>query len=363
MKQINEFLFLGDTHWGARGDNPIIQAMQVRYFKEYLFPYILNNGIKTVIQFGDLMDKRKSTNHETLYTMRTEFLDFFENNKITLIVLVGNHDIYYRESNQISTIEEFLRGYKYCIPITKPARINTGHGTKIDIIPWINDENKVETANFINNSNSEYCIGHFEFSGFKFAKNGQVAEKGMGTALFKKYKHVYSGHFHTRSTQGNITYIGTPYELTWSDYDDPKGVTIFNGEDGSTKFIENPLTLHNRIVYNDAVNDYNKYDYSDFSKFEGMLVEVHVNTRTKKKQFATFMKEVYNSKPANVEVVDNTNKVTYESDITVNASTDTKTLLDNGVDSVQKQSTELSKEKLQKIADEIYSEAQNQSGI
>ena len=355
----NKIAFLGDTHFGARGDNQILRDSIIDYFDNQFFPYLIENNIKIVIQLGDLFDKRKSTNHETLYLTRKHFLERFDELGIQLLVLIGNHDIYYRESNQISCVQEFLRGYNNITPIIGNEQFKQGE-TTFDLIPWINDENYDDTMDFIDKSSSDYCIGHFEFAGFKFSKDGIVAEKGLSRKLFSKYKHVYSGHYHTRSSQGNITYTGTPYELTWADYDDPKGFMVFNLDTGDVEFIENTFTLHNRLVYDDSDNDYKDLKLESFSHLKNCIVEVHVNAKKTKKYFDKFMKFIYDVNPATVEVVDNTQKIKY--DVSNNDSTvshmDTQQRLDSGIEIVHQSNVMINKDKLSRLGKEIYDEAE-----
>ena len=62
-------------------------------------------------------------------------------------------------------------------------------------------------------------MGHLELNGF-VATAGHVMDHGMDMDPFKKFKKVYSGHYHTRSNVGNIYYLGNPYEMFWNDCQD-----------------------------------------------------------------------------------------------------------------------------------------------
>ena len=349
---LTKICLLGDTHFGARGDNDILAAYMLRYYDEYFFPLLNELRIKTVVQPGDLLDRRKYTNHETLFYMRTKFLEILEKHNIKCYVLIGNHDIYYRNSNKISGIEEFIRGYDNIIPILDNTTIDID-GTSIDLIPWLNDENIDLSTKFIEESNSKYCIGHFEFSGFKFAKDGFVNDKGLGTKMFRKYDHVYSGHYHTRSSKGNVTYIGTPYELTWSDYDDPKSVTILDTETGDTELVINPLTLHNKIEYNDSVD----YKQSDLEHIKGMIVRVIINSTVNKKKYEKFTKLMYDMKPAHVEIIDNSQVIKYDNSETVVVNRNTEELLNDGVENIASVNDMIDQDKLRKLSNDIYQRA------
>ena len=77
-----KLLFLGDLHIGARNGNPNFLKMMDTYFKEELFPYILNNDISTVIQLGDILDKRRNVDFTISNYLINTFYRFFEENKI-----------------------------------------------------------------------------------------------------------------------------------------------------------------------------------------------------------------------------------------------------------------------------------------
>jgi len=63
-----------------------------------------------------------------------------------------------------------------------------------------------------------------------------VCKKGMDVSEFEQFEQVYSGHFHTPSKQGKITYLGAPYQQTFHDAGGTRGYYIF--EDGQLELVE-----------------------------------------------------------------------------------------------------------------------------
>ena len=241
----NKIAFLGDTHFGVKNDNAVFLEHQMKFFEEKFFPWVLENGIKHVIQFGDLMDKRKSVNFVTLATIQKRFFQWFDDNDIQLHVLLGNHDVYYKSTNKINSVEALFSMTNIKI-YSEATNVNFG-STQVLIIPWITQDNCEDIFNAINETSAKYCFGHLEFQGFEFAK-GIMSYHGTNHEPFQKFKHVWTGHYHTSSTKDNITYLGTPYEMTWSDYNDQKKVYAFDTE---TEKLESTVLNERMFVYID----------------------------------------------------------------------------------------------------------------
>ena len=210
---------LGDTHFGARGDSQHFHAFFEKFYSEIFFPYLINNNIKTVLQLGDIFDRRKYSNHYSLDEAKRYFFSKFEEYNIQLITLLGNHDLFYKESLSISSSELFLKQFNNVNVIKNPTKLSD---FDISVIPWICKENYDECVDFIKRDSSRVCVGHFEISGFKMYENSVLSEHGLSSNIFSNYEHVFSGHYHHASKKGNIEYIGTPYEMNWQDYSDQK---------------------------------------------------------------------------------------------------------------------------------------------
>jgi DNA repair exonuclease SbcCD nuclease subunit len=124
-------------------------------------------------------------------------------------------------------------------------------------------------------SKAQICFGHFEIAGFEMDR-GNVCDHGLDKKTLSKYDIVLSGHFHHKSTDGNITYVGTPYEMTWSDYNDNKKVfiSLIPIQENLT-FVKNPIYMFNKIdIYDDANTDFEHWKNYDFSSLKDTYVKV-----------------------------------------------------------------------------------------
>jgi len=243
---MSKVILLGDTHFGVRGNSQIFRDFQNLFFEELLFPYCLKEDIKEIWQFGDFFDKRKNVDFMTLNNTRTNILEKVVEYDLQLHIIMGNHDQYYRYDRSINSLKELMKE-KYQKNITiyhdKISTVNVGGNMTTDIIPWLNPNNMEELNEHMASSISPYAFGHFELSGFEMMK-GHIIEHGMDSSILSKYDNVYSGHYHTKSQKGNIRYLGIPYEMTWSDYDDEKGFYVLDTDTKELTFIRNPFILH-----------------------------------------------------------------------------------------------------------------------
>lgn len=273
-------LFVGDLHYGVAKDDPWIQNIQ-RESVQQTIDICKKENIDTIIQFGDWFDVRKAITHVTMEFSR-EMVELYREAGINIIIIPGNHDLHYKNQIHPNSVTELLSRYDNITIYDKPTTVDID-GTQIDLIPWMCEENTADILKHIKESSAEYCIGHWELNGFYFYKG--MKSHGLEPDFLKKYKQVYSGHFHTISEAGNVKYIGTPYSITSGDEDDPRGVWTFDGKTGKTKFYQNPVMWHQKVYYpNTKINfeDYrniavrlvvNKVD-ADLAKFESQLEEV-----------------------------------------------------------------------------------------
>lgn len=285
--------FLGDAHWGARGNSEFFLQKQVDFYREVFFPYLVENDIKHVIQFGDLLDQRKFVNIRIMYNLQREYLRRFEELGITQDIIIGNHDVVHNNTNKISALVEIASKKDYpnttvhYDPCTKEF-----DGVKLDFIPWMNRENEQEVKDFIQKSSSEYLIGHLEINSFEMVTGIQCRD-GFSPDAFTHYKTTFSGHFHKQSKKvikgSLIHYIGTPYEMNWGDYGDQKGFHIFDTSTGETEFIKNPTPIYYKVMYDDTSVDYDSFDESRFSN---SIVKIIVEEKENDLMFDRFMSRV-----------------------------------------------------------------------
>ena len=346
-----KFAILGDTHFGVRNDSTNFHKYYEKFYSEVFIPYCKENDIRLVFQLGDLFDRRKFINFNSLSECKRYFFDALEDNNIQLITLLGNHDIYWKESLQVSSSGLILGEYQNILLIDEPFTYTIDH-TTIDLIPWICKENEADVFKFIDGSKSDLCFGHFEIAGFPMYR-GMTAEDGLSHDMFAKYERVLSGHYHTRSKAENIEYVGTPYEMTWQDAYDPRGFSVFDTQTRQLDFIPNPFTIHTKLNYDDRGDQVwpTQVDLKD--KYVKIVVVNKSNLFT----FDQYITAVYNQDPAEVKIIEDLSEFsegTISDEINLE---DTLSILENYIDSVK---TDEDKDSIKKVMKELYIEALNQ---
>lgn len=349
---MTQIAILGDTHFGVRGDSPQFHKYFQKFYDNVFFPYLEKNNIEHVIQLGDVFDRRKYVNFHTLHASKKYFFDAL-NAKHKSWLLVGNHDTYYKNTNEVNSPGLLLNNYNNINRIGGPYETSF-NGISILMIPWICQDNYVEVMNAMNISKSQICVGHFEINGFEMYK-GSVCDEGLNRDIFSKFDLVISGHFHTRSKHGNIVYTGTPYEMTWSDFNDPKGFYILDTNTRELTFIENPYTMFNRVFYDDLNKEMYDVVVDDFSKYTDTIVKVIVKNKTNPYMFDMFIEKLQKAEPFDMQVVEDHLNLNLEDDSSiVSQAEDTLTILSSYVDHLE---LPVDKARLERLMRTLYNEA------
>lgn len=351
---------LNDTHAGARQSSTIFIDYQARFYTDVFFPYLIENGITDILHLGDYYEHRKFVNFKVLNANRTHFLDKLRKHNITMHIIPGNHDVYYRNTNELNSLDELMIGYDDCVNIHNDVvELSFGENDKrVLFLPWINDQNEAYTMKRVEASTAEICAGHFEFSGFEMYK-GAICHHGASRAAFAKFEAVYSGHYHTKSSMDNIHYLGSQMEFTWSDCDDPKFFHVLDLETGELEAVRNPHTLFQKVTYNDQEYDYDNFDYSIF---DHQFIKIIVAKKTDLSTFDKFIDNVQLRKIYDLKIVEDFDHLEASSD-DVDENTkfeETTDLIDQYVDNAD---TLLDKELLKSQLQALYREALNQEII
>jgi len=333
-----------DTHWCARKSSKVFQDYFELFYKNVFFPTLEQYGIDTVIHMGDAFDSRKSIDLSGLEWTKRVVLDPLSKYDVTLIT--GNHDCALKNSNRINSPDLLLKEYKNIKTYSEPIEVNIG-GLDILLLPWINQENEEKTFKLIEKTTSKCAMGHLELSGFRVNKQ-IVMEHGLESKLFAKFSKVFSGHYHTRSTDGKVFYLGNPYEMFWSDVKDERGFTIFDTETLEHIHINNP----NRLFYN-IYYDNSNYQTFDTREYENKVVKVIVRKKDDPKKFDKFIDKLYSSNINELKIVENFQTSEFGED-EVNETEDTLTILNKYV---EESDVNLDKSKIKNILKQIYQES------
>jgi len=335
-----------DQHFGCRKNSKVFHDYFLKFYNDVFFPTIEKEGITTVIDMGDTFDSRKGIDFAALAWSKVNYFDRLEKLGCTVHTIVGNHTAYYKNTNEVNAIDLLLREYDNIHIYSEATEIKVDK-LNILLVPWINNENEKTTLKLIEKTSCPVTMGHLELKGFRIHR-GYVMESGTDCNLFKKFERVYSGHYHTRSSQDNIYYLGNPYEIYWNDLEDTRGFHIFDTETLEHTPINNPYRIFYTIYYSD--HDYQTFDTREL---EGKIVKLIVRKKTDLKKFEKFVDKLYNSNVHELKIIENF--VIQESeDFEAFESEDTLSILNRYIEEAE---INLDKSTVQKMIQEIYQEA------
>jgi len=213
-------------------------------------------------------------------------------------MIIGNHDTYYKNTNDVNSPDLLLQIYSNVKTYSKATEVNIG-GLDILFLPWINSENENETYQLIQKTSCKCAMGHLELQGFRVNRQ-IIMEHGTDGKLFENFIRVYSGHYHTRSDDGKVFYLGNPYEMYWTDVNDPRGFHIFDTETLEHITIDNPYKLFYNIYYEDT-----NYKLFNASEFKDKIVKVIVRKKSKPKDFEKFIDKIHSAGVQELKIVEN----------------------------------------------------------
>lgn len=325
-----------DTHFGARNDNASFAEFFAEFYENYFFPYLDENDVKAVVHLGDVVDRRKYINFSTARHLNNTLIQPLQDRGIDTHIIIGNHDTYYKNTNEINSIRELYGKTNYeklHIYSDLPEVVNFD-GCDIMMTPWICSGNYEQSIELISKTPAQVLFGHLEIKGFQMYK-GAVNEHGFDPSVFNRFDVVCSGHFHHKSRDGNIRYLGSPYEITWSDYNDPRGFHIFDTDTRDLLFVPNPLKMFYKIHYDDTNKEMNDVLNVDFDSYRNRFVKVIVSEKNNPYWFDMFIDKLEKAGPSNVQVVEDHLHLDIESDDDIiNEAEDTLTILSKYVKSL-----------------------------
>jgi DNA repair exonuclease SbcCD nuclease subunit len=343
---------LNDTHAGIRNSSEIFINYQEKFYSDVFFPYLKEHGIKQILHLGDYYDNRKFINFKAQNANRQMFLNVLKAEGIHMDIIPGNHDVFYKNTNELCALKELLGYYTSNVNIVMKPKVMDYDGCKIALVPWINSANYAESIKFIQSCGASILGAHLELVGFDMMK-GMPNPHGMTTEVFERFEMVLSGHFHTKSSKGNIHYLGGQMEFTWADCQDPKYFHIFDTETRELTPVRNPHTMFEKIVYNDVEIDYNS-GYS-LENLDNKFVKIIVAKKTDPFMFDKFVDKVNQFEIHELKIAE-----TFEEFVGENVNDDsisvedTTQLLDSYVDAVE---TDLDKDKIKGLMRNLYVEA------
>lgn len=341
---------IADTHYGVRNDNINYYEHFSKFFNNIFFPYLKTNNIKKVVHLGDVVDRRKYINFLTANHLRKTFLEPLEQLGVDTDIIVGNHDTYYKNTNEINAIDEVVRRYSNVNFYKDPVEVDL-LGIPTLYLPWICKENHKRSVDLIKTTDASLCIGHLEIQGF-LMQPGQVSKEGISPELFSKFSKTLSGHFHLRSTSNNIYYLGCPYQMNWSDYGAVKGFHILDTDTQELEFIENPYDLYTRITLDSS---FRNEKLATKANITNHYVKVVIKEEVDTLKLEEFIEKVESLSPYEVKIVDETMVYQRES-IDIEHLEDTQQIISNYIKSID---TSVDDDKLTDKILDLYHRALN----
>ena len=343
---------LNDTHAGVRNNNQMFAEYQGRFYTEVFFPYLDKHNIKNIIHLGDYFDRRRDVNFYSLHKNHEHFIQPMIERDITMDLIVGNHDIYFKSTNELNSPDFLLKSDNINIftdPITKNY-----DGLDIALLPWINSENEEEVEEFLQLTTAPFVMSHLEVNGGMVGP-GHFHGGGTPASWFERFEQVYSGHFHHKSQLGNIRYLGSQMEFTWNDFGDDKYFHVFDTETREIEMIKNPLKMFHKVFYDDTDETLMTIKKKDFSQLENTFVKVIVTNKNEPYWFDVFIEELIKANPADLKVVeDHSNLDVLDEDELVGDAEDTLTILTKHIDSLN---IDGDKTKLDSLMRSLYTES------
>lgn len=344
-----------DQHFGSRNDSLHFLDFYEKFYDETFFPVIDSAGINTVLILGDTFDRRKYVNFYSLQRAKKMFFDKLAERNIKVHMLVGNHDTYYKNTNDVNSPSLVLEEYTNINIIKNPTTLQV-ENTSICMMPWICPENYEHSMQTLKLTEATICMGHFEIEGFQMYR-GAPSQEGLEPKLFNKFDLVFSGHYHHKSSRGNIHYLGNPYELTWQDYDDPRGFHLLDLNSQELEFIRNPNQIFKKLVYDDKVDDIKTITSMDLSHLKNSYVKVVVINKTNPYLFDSLINRLYQTGPIDITIAEDFTEQEDLDEYDIDQAEDTTTILNKYVDNL---TTDLQKDKIKIILRELYVEALNE---
>ena len=343
---------LNDTHAGIRNSSDIFMDYQERFYTEVFFPYLLKNNIKQILHLGDYYDNRKTINFKALNHNRKIFLDKLREYGITMDIILGNHDTYYKNTNELNALKELQGHYMNEVNIILDPTVMNYDGLKVGLVPWICPENEQQCLDFLESCDAPIIGAHLELKGFEMSK-GMPCMDGMDRKHFDRFEMVLTGHFHAKSSQQNIHYLGAQMEFFWNDCNDNKYFHVLDTDTRELTPVRNPITIYEKIYY-----DHEKINkFQDLKYLDDKFVKVIVVNKGDPIEFEKYIDRVQAQKIHELKIAEDFKEFMGENvaDGEMNID-DTETIVFDYIDNVV---TEADKEKIKRDMSDLMKEAQS----
>ena len=228
---------LTDIHFGRRKFSMDTFENTMKFYNQEIFTRL--DGIKNLFILGDFFDNRVVIGWGVINRVVSEFFEPLKEKGVNVYMIIGNHDMQKKDTIEFHSLKMFDILYDNVTVFEQDTFVDF-NGKKLLFVPWIVDESEYDFSSF---RNADMVLGHFEIVNFEMIA-GVKSEHGLDSKDFNGVP-VLSGHYHVKSSNRNIHYLGVSEQMNWSDFNSHKGAHILN-EDLSLDFVENLVS--NRYV-------------------------------------------------------------------------------------------------------------------
>jgi len=237
-----------DIHMGLKTNSQLHNQDCLEYMRWFI-QEAQKNDCDICLFLGDYFHNRNNTNLVTM-NFGLQGLRILSDAFDRIIMLPGNHDLFYKDQRTISSI-----AWAEHIP---NIQIINEIETIDDVVfvPWlVGNESKQ-----LFKKKGTYMFGHFELPRFLMNAMVEMPEVGeLRAEQFEDYHHVFTGHFHMRQHRGNITYIGNAFPHNFGDAgDDNRGMMILPWGEEPTYIAWPDAPKYRTLKISDLVSDPSK---------------------------------------------------------------------------------------------------------
>lgn len=261
-----KIFLISDTHFGIKNSSQKWLNVMTEWWEKHLIPTLKNEmeDGDLLLHLGDLFDIRTHTNE----LIRSTVVDLI-NNTLTKIpknshfyILAGNHDVYFKNSNKISSLDPLDSIHSRLHIVKEPLEV-TLKDDQILLQPWENDMDKL--GENLQKSKADWVFMHADIQGLRYNKDLSSLDRGLKLETLSRFKGVFSGHIHWANSNGNVHYVGTPYQLDRGERGNEKSIQCLKLDTGEIiKYINNISPKYVYVDYEDVQNSNLKSkDYID----------------------------------------------------------------------------------------------------
>ena len=236
-----------DIHFGKKNNSLQHNQDCVDFVSWFCDRVREEGGVTNVVFLGDWFENRNSVNVMTM-TYAQEALRHLDSLGVPVHIIIGNHDLYHRESRKVYSTKIFEQFVNVTL-VNEPTVVDD-----MLICPFLFKNEYPDLAKY---NKVPYWLGHFEFRNFVITGSDRKMEHGPDHTLFQGPKFIFSGHFHKRQANDNVVYIGNTFPMDYGDaWDDKRGMCLLDTSNDDVSFIDwEECPKYRKVKLSDVIGD------------------------------------------------------------------------------------------------------------